>query len=160
MAFQVLKTLIPELVNPKYYHCKFKLICDDLGLVNLIVRSKEDLTIVGVVDLEWSYIGPAQLFGSAPWWLLQNRPVNSLWDCKGDELPRLADRYSKYLEIFMYILDEEEVKMLAHQEKELSSLMKWLLSLWGHVAPHALLKRLQRPSQLSLYTDTPAFGGY
>jgi len=43
----------------------FKLLCDDFGLANMIVRSKDDLTIVGVVDLEWSYTGPAQLFGSA-----------------------------------------------------------------------------------------------
>jgi hypothetical protein len=41
--------------------------------------SEDDLTIVGVVDLEWSYIGPAQLFGSAPWWLLQDRPINEEW---------------------------------------------------------------------------------
>ena len=76
VAFKVLKALIPDLVNAKYDRCKFKLICDDLGLANLIVQGKEDLTVVGVVDLEWSYIGPAQLFGSAPWWLLQDRPVN------------------------------------------------------------------------------------
>ena len=87
MAFKVLKSLIGDLVKMEYDCCKFKLICDDLGLANLIVR--EDLTVVGVVDLEWSYIGPAQLFGSAPWWLLQDRPVNSAWDCESDEeLPR------------------------------------------------------------------------
>lgn len=59
MAFKVLKPLIPNLVNANYDRGKFKLICDDLGLANLVVRSKEDLTVVGVVDLEWSYIGPA-----------------------------------------------------------------------------------------------------
>jgi hypothetical protein len=136
VAFQVLKNLIPELVNPKYDHCKFKLICDDLGLANLIVRGKEDLTIIGVVDLEWSYIGPAQLFGSAPWWLLQDRPVNSSWDCKGDKLPRIADRYFKCLEIFMRILEEEEAKRPAHKEKELSSLIKWSQvsgAMWLHM---------------------------
>jgi hypothetical protein len=52
MAFKVLKALIRKLVNAKYNHCKFKLICDDLGLANLIVRGREDLTVVGVVDLE------------------------------------------------------------------------------------------------------------
>jgi hypothetical protein len=85
------------LVHAKYDSCKFKLICDDLGLANLIVRGKGDLTVVGVVDLEWSYIGPAQLFGSAPWWLLQDRPVNSTWDCEDDEPPMIAARYFKCL---------------------------------------------------------------
>ncbi|OQE06526.1 hypothetical protein PENVUL_c017G05713 [Penicillium vulpinum] len=66
VAFKVLESLIPEFINAKYDRCKFKLICDDLGLANLIVRGTEDLTVVGLVDLEWSYIGPAQLFGSAP----------------------------------------------------------------------------------------------
>jgi len=69
-VFKVLKSVIPDLVNLKYNHCKFKLICDDLGLANLIFRSKEDLTIIGIVDLEWLYVGPAQLFSSVPWWLL------------------------------------------------------------------------------------------
>ena len=52
LAFKVLKSLIPDLINPKYNHYKFKLICDDLGLANLIFRSREDLTVVGIVDLE------------------------------------------------------------------------------------------------------------
>ena len=51
--------MIPDYVNKKYDHGPFKLICDDLGLANMIVKSKEDLTIVGIVDLEWSYIGLA-----------------------------------------------------------------------------------------------------
>lgn len=136
MAFKVLKTLIPDLVNAKYDHCKFKLICDDLGLANLIVRGKEDLTVVGVVDLEWSYIGPAQLFGSAPWWLLQDRPVNSTWEYEGEEPPKIATRYFKYLDIFIHILEEEEMKMPGHEERELSSLVKWSQAsgaMWLHM---------------------------
>ncbi|EEP75923.1 predicted protein [Uncinocarpus reesii 1704] len=136
VAFQFLKILIPDLVNAKYDHCKFKLICDDLGLANLIVRSKEDLTVIGVVDLEWSYIGPAQLFGSAPWWLLQDRPVNSAWDCEDDEPPKIAARYLKCLESFIQILEEEEGKMPGHEERELSSLIKWSQAsgaMWLHM---------------------------
>ncbi|KAG4431947.1 hypothetical protein IFR05_012566 [Cadophora sp. M221] len=124
LPFKVLQALIPDLINPNYDRCKFKLICDDLGLANLIVRSKEELNIVGVVDLEWSYIGPAQLFGSAPWWLLQGRPVNSAWDCKGDEPPKIAARHFKYLDIFIRILQEEEANMPGHEERELSNLVK------------------------------------
>lgn len=136
VAFKVLKALISDLVNTKYDRCKFKLICDDLGLANLIVQSREDLTVVGVVDLEWSYIGPAQLFGSAPWWLLQDRPVNSAWDCKDDKPPKIAGRYFKCLEIFTRILEEEESKMPGHEEKELSSLVRWSQSsgaMWLHM---------------------------
>lgn len=76
MSFSFLKSLIPALVERNYDSGPFKLICDDLGLASLIVRSEEDLTIVGVVDFEWSYVGPAQLFGSAPCWLLQDRLNN------------------------------------------------------------------------------------
>ncbi|RHZ67865.1 hypothetical protein CDV55_105981 [Aspergillus turcosus] len=136
VAFKVLRSLIPDLVHAKYDRCKFKLICDDLGLANLIVRSREDLTVVGVVDLEWSYIGPAQLFGSAPWWLLQDRPVNSTWDCKGDEAPKIAARYFKCLDIFIRILEEEEAKLPGHEERELSSLVKWSQAsgaMWLHM---------------------------
>jgi hypothetical protein len=124
------------LVNAKYDSCNFKLICDDLGLANLIVRSEEDLTVVGVVDLEWSYIGPAQLFAS-PWWLLQDRPINSEWDCHlGDDPPKMGPRYFKYLEIFLRILEEEEAKMPGNEERELSSLMKWSQdsgAMWLHM---------------------------
>ena len=49
-SFGVLKSLIPDLVERNYDRGPFKLICDDLGLANSIVRSEEDLTIVGVVD--------------------------------------------------------------------------------------------------------------
>ena len=75
-SFKVLKSLIPDFVNKEYDRAKFKVVCDDLGLANLMVRSRQDLTVIGAVDLEWSYIGPAQLFGSAPWWLLMDRPTN------------------------------------------------------------------------------------
>lgn len=124
------------MINTKYDRGKFKLICDDFGLGNLIVRSKEDLTVVGVVDLEWSYIGPAQLLGSAPWWLLRDRPVNPAWDCEDDEPPKVAARYFKYLDIFMRILEEEEAKMPGHEEKEFSSLVKWSQTsgaMWVHM---------------------------
>ncbi|GIJ98285.1 hypothetical protein Aspvir_000401 [Aspergillus viridinutans] len=136
VAFKVLRSLIPDLVHAKYDSCKFKLICDDLGLANLIVRGKGDLTVVGVVDLEWSYIGPAQLFGSAPWWLLQDRPVNSTWDCEDDEPPMIAARYFKCLEIFIRILEEEEARMPGHEERELSCLVKWSQAsgaMWLHM---------------------------
>lgn len=93
-------------------------------MANLIVRGTDDLTVVGLMDLEWSYIGPAQLFGSAPWWLLQDRPVNSAWDCDGEEPPKIGSRYFRYLETYIRILEEEESKIQGHEEKELSRLVK------------------------------------
>jgi hypothetical protein len=53
-AFTALKRLAANMVNQKYDHGPFKLICDDLGLANLILRSEDDFTVVGVIDLEWS----------------------------------------------------------------------------------------------------------
>lgn len=88
------------------------------------------------MDFEWSYVGPAQLFGSAPWWLLQDRPVNSTWDCEGDEPPEIAARYFKCLEIFTRVLEEEEAKIPEHKERELSSLVKWSQAsgaMWLHM---------------------------
>jgi hypothetical protein len=61
----VLTFLIPDYINNKYDYSLYKLICDNLGLANIIVKSKDNLTIVGIVNLEWLYIRLAQLFGSA-----------------------------------------------------------------------------------------------
>src|SRR3954452_11861865 len=107
-SFKILKSLIPTFVHKKYDRGKFKIICDDLGLANLIVRSRQDLTVIGVVDFEWSNIGPDQLFGSAPWWLLMDRPTNTAWDCDKGEPIRITNRYFRYMNIFKRVLGEEE----------------------------------------------------
>lgn len=117
--------MMPEMVNEKYDQGPFKLICDDLGPANVIVRSQGDLTIVGVVDLEWVYAGPAQLFASAPWWLLLDRPINEEWDFVIGEPPEVTSRYFESLEIFKRVLGEEEGKMPEHGQKEVSKLVKW-----------------------------------
>lgn len=119
-----MKTLIPSFVHPDYDCGHFKIICDDLSLANVIVRSKDDLTIVGLVDLEWSYIGPAQLFGSAPWWLLGIR-LNNVDTYYDKDYPKTAARFLKYLEIFKRVLGEEEERMLRNRGKELSKLVEW-----------------------------------
>jgi len=124
-TFSVLKSLIPDFVHKEYDSVKTKLICDDLGLANLLVRSREDLTIVGVIDLEWSYFGPAQLFGSAPWWLLMDRPTNQAWDCVDGEPTRITSRYIAKLDMFKRILEEEEAKTPGHENKEFSKLVRW-----------------------------------
>ncbi|GAD91975.1 conserved hypothetical protein [Paecilomyces variotii No. 5] len=138
VAFQALKSLAVDLVNAQYDRHKFKLICDDFGLGNFIVRSREDLTVVGVVDLEWSYIGPAQLLATAPWWLLGDRPGNEEWDCDADDEPpcEVATRYFRYLDIFIRVLEEEEAILPGHEAKGFSSLVKWSQSsgaMWLHM---------------------------
>ncbi|KAE8148026.1 hypothetical protein BDV25DRAFT_142161 [Aspergillus avenaceus] len=135
-SLKVLKSLIPELTNTTYDRGPFKLICDDFGLANVIVRSGDDLTITGVVDLEWVYAGPAQLFGTAPWWLLLDRPVNDEWDFEEGEAPKATDRYFRCLEIFKRVLAEEEARMTGFRNKELSTLIKWSEdtgAMWFHM---------------------------
>ncbi|KAL6236317.1 hypothetical protein BDW75DRAFT_250229 [Aspergillus navahoensis] len=100
---EILRSLIPELTNTTYDRGPFKLICDDFSLANVILKSKNDLTITGVVDIEWVYAGPAQMFGSAPWWLLLDRPVNDEWDFEDDQAPKATDCYFKCLEIFIQL---------------------------------------------------------
>lgn len=96
VALKVLKALVRDLVNAKYDHGKFKLICDNLGFANLIIRGEEDLTVVGVVGLEWSYVGPAQLFGSAPWWHGTIRMASRLRLLSGRKILGLCDYTYSY----------------------------------------------------------------
>ncbi|EAW20533.1 uncharacterized protein NFIA_029650 [Aspergillus fischeri NRRL 181] len=124
-SFKILQCQIPELTNTTYDRGPFKLICDDFGLGNVIVRSKDDLTITGVIDLEWVYAGPAQLFASAPWWLLLDCPINTEWDFEEGEAPKATDGYFECLAIFKRVLAEEEAKMTVNQGKELSELIQW-----------------------------------
>lgn len=135
-ALKILKSLIPELTNTTYDRGPFKLICDDFGMANVIIRSKDDLTIAGVVDIEWVYAGPAQLFGSAPWWLLLDRPVNDEWDFKEGEAPKATGRYFRCLEMFIRVLEEEETRMKESSQRELTELVKWSRdtgAMWLHM---------------------------
>ena len=115
---KALGSLVERHTWPEFDRGPFKLICDDFGPANMIVDNRDDLNIVGVVDLEWSYIGPAQLLATAPWWILQARP-NTL--AASDEH---AGMYLQYLNKFMQILEAEEEKLQPDQRKGLSSLVK------------------------------------
>ncbi|KAJ0165521.1 putative MFS-type transporter [Colletotrichum tanaceti] len=135
-SFQALKTLVPSFVHEAYDKAHFKIICDDLGLANLIVRSREDLTVIGLVDLEWSYIGPAQLFGSVPSWLLMDRRTNQAWDCDQGEPTHITSRYFRYLDLFKRVMEEEEAKAAGHGGRELSKLIHWSEqsgAMWAHM---------------------------
>ncbi|KAL4766948.1 hypothetical protein BDW60DRAFT_212434 [Aspergillus nidulans var. acristatus] len=122
-VYSGLGSLIPELTHTTYDRGPFKLICDDL-------------TITGVVDIEWVYAGPAQLFGSAPWWLLLDRPANDEWDFEEGEAPKATDRYFRCLEIFIRVLEEEEARMTGNGQRELTELIKWSRdtgAMWLHI---------------------------
>ncbi|PCG88071.1 hypothetical protein PENOC_112630 [Penicillium occitanis (nom. inval.)] len=138
-AFSALRTLLPEFIHKDYDKGPFKLVCEDFGLANLIVRSHHDLTIIGVVDLEWSYAGPAQLAAS-PWWLLQARLT--LYDLELEEEAKksaaILDRYLKYLDIFIRVLKQEERSLTASQST-LSKLVEWSResgAMWLHMLLH------------------------
>ena len=88
LYWSVLDVLIPRFV-PRYDKGPFKLICDDFGRANMIVNSAEDLEIVAVIDWEWSYAGPLQLFWSPPRWLLIQTP--NTWSESDERLTNTTD---------------------------------------------------------------------
>ncbi|KUL81893.1 hypothetical protein ZTR_09525 [Talaromyces verruculosus] len=139
-AFSALRTLLPEFIHKDYDKGPFKLVCEDFGLANLIVRSHHDLTIIGVVDLEWSYAGPAQLAAS-PWWLLQSRLTLYDLELEEEEAKKSAtilDRYLKYLDIFIRVLKQEE-RSLTTSQSTLSTLIEWSResgAMWLHMLLH------------------------
>ncbi|KAK3366662.1 hypothetical protein B0T24DRAFT_366436 [Lasiosphaeria ovina] len=69
VLYKVLKTLIKRHVWPEFSQGPFKLLCDDIGPANMLVNNEQELKIVGVVDVEWSYVAPAQL-ATVPRWIL------------------------------------------------------------------------------------------
>lgn len=102
LHWSVLESLIPRFVIPRHDKGPFKLICDDFGPANMIVNNAQDLEIVSVIDWEWSYTGPLQLFWSPPRWLLMQSP--NTWS-ESDE--RLTE-YNRYLDMYLRILEDEE----------------------------------------------------
>ncbi|CAD0031304.1 unnamed protein product, partial [Aureobasidium pullulans] len=102
----VIRQLIPRFVH--FDNGPFKLVCDDFGPFNMMVDNAEDLNIVAVLDWEWSYAGPQELFWSPPLWLLGQPPAS--WE-DGHDDSRLS-RYNKYLDIWIRVIQEEEQKVL------------------------------------------------
>ncbi|KAH7333324.1 hypothetical protein BKA65DRAFT_479871 [Rhexocercosporidium sp. MPI-PUGE-AT-0058] len=111
-SFKALRALRPDFVRKDYDRGPFKLLCDDFGLANMIVRSKDDLTIVGVVDLEWSYaerVSPV------------SRDSQSIPQIPGD---------------LQASPEEEEEQLPGRQSKKLSSLVEWSQAsgaMWFHI---------------------------
>jgi len=140
--WSVFKKLVPRFVSHDYDRGPFKLICDDFGPANMMVNNTKDLKIVAVLDWEWSYAGPYQLFCSPPRWLVFDRP--NQW---GEEDERLQ-RYSKYLDIFIQALEKEELDtspVIAPMEERLSTMMKKQTGgqMWFH---HIILEGFNGPT--------------
>lgn len=87
--------------------------------MNMIVNNSDDLRVVAVLDWEWSYAGPQELFWSPPNWLVGGHPA--CWE-KGSNDPRLS-RYQHYLDILIKVMQEEETKLPYMQGEELPSVL-------------------------------------
>lgn len=62
IRWTVLRQLVPNFA--RYDSGPFKLICDDFSAMNMMVNNANNLHIVAVLDWEWSYAGPRELFWS------------------------------------------------------------------------------------------------
>ncbi len=135
-SFQALKALAPGWIDRKHEHGPFKLVLDDVGLASLLVRSNDDLTVVGMVDLEWVHAAPAQMAATAPWWLLMGRLTNYDVFLDGDEALAIPDRYLANLRLFQRVLVEEERKLLGDDNHVFSDLVEWSRTsgaMWFHM---------------------------
>lgn len=96
-------SIIPNFVADEYDRTSFRLVCDDFRYGNMIVNNAKELKIIAVIDWEWTYAAPYQMFSSAPRWLLMKNPI--FWATpKGWEF----DRYNACLELFLDELEREE----------------------------------------------------
>ena len=98
-----MKAVIPRFTTDKYDQTGFRLICDDFRYGNMIVNNAKELKIIAVIDWEWAYAAPCQMFCSPPRWLLIRNPI--FWAAPdGPEF----ERYKACLEIFLDELKQEE----------------------------------------------------
>lgn len=110
----ILTVLVPSFVNYKHNKSPYKLVCDDLRPGNILVD--RDLRITAICDWEWSYAAPYQQFCTAPRWLLLKSPEDWRFDEPYDGGPGHDDMlkaYTKKLDLFLKIMEEEEAKRAA-----------------------------------------------
>ncbi|KAF2455601.1 hypothetical protein BDY21DRAFT_395994 [Lineolata rhizophorae] len=127
--------IIPRFIAEEYNWTGFRLMCDDFRYGNMIVNNERELEIIAVIDWEWAYAAPYQMFCSAPRWLLIKNPV--FWATPyGSEF----HRYNECLELFLDELAREEsernkVKPQPELQDRLSDLMRKSMSdgrFWFH----------------------------
>jgi len=124
--------ILPRFIAEEYDRTEFRLICDDFRYGNMIVNNSTELKIVAVLDWEWTYAAPYQLFVSPPRWLLIQKPIE--WE---EPFGPQFDRYQVCLDLFLQELEHEESKRAKaqHEEERLSALMRKTLrtgKFWFH----------------------------
>lgn len=153
---KVLKTLIKRHVWPEFNQGPFKFLCDDLGPTNMLVNNEQELKIVGVVDVEWSYVAPAQL-ATVPRWILQERPDSWPFDTER------RDMFLKYFDKFTRTLEEEEAKLIPPARgPRLSELVKRSAedgSMWLHMVLRSAFNAYDDFACAQLIATTPDWGG-
>lgn len=98
-----LNALVSRFVAKEHNQRHARLVCDDFRSGNMIVNDEKELKIIAVVDWEWAYVAPYQMFCSAPRWLLIKDPIS--WATpNGPEF----DRYNLCLELFLNELEHQE----------------------------------------------------
>jgi hypothetical protein len=127
--------MFPRFIADEYDRSDFRLVCDDFRYGNMIVNNATDLRIVAVLDWEWAYAAPYQMFASPPRWLLIQKPID--WEKPyGSQF----QRYQACLGIFLSELEQEEnkrpkVQQSVEPERRLSTSMRKSLSdgkFWFH----------------------------
>lgn len=106
----LLHSLIPRLTSPAHISGPFPLVCDDFSPQNILVN--RSLEIVAVLDWEWTYAGPYELFSTAPRWLILRDPDEWTETYRFDEPgpDDLLKLYESKLELFLEVMREEEAK--------------------------------------------------
>ncbi|KAF1952868.1 hypothetical protein CC80DRAFT_527599 [Byssothecium circinans] len=137
-------TVLPRFVaDNKYNQTSFRLICDDFRYGNMIVNNASDLKIIAVIDWEWAYTAPYQMFSSAPRWLLIKNPI--LWEApNGSQF----QRYMACLELFLSELELEESRR-TRDNNRLSNHMRKSLSdgrFWFHELVYGCFTAADNPA--------------
>ncbi|UZP40467.1 hypothetical protein NXS19_008283 [Fusarium pseudograminearum] len=105
----------------------FRLWCDDLRPVNLLVNQEDD--IIAAIDWEFTYVAPTQFSLDPPWWLLLEAP--EIWS---SGIEHWADVYDERLKTWLLAMEDAEMgatdlptfKLSAYMRESWSSGRFWL----------------------------------
>lgn len=100
----LLKSIIPLFTDMDDNNGPFRLFSEDLTPGNILIDPKT-LKITGVIDWEFCYAAPAQLFASPPKWLLLKMPEHWVED---DGLESFINAYQPKLDMFLQEIEKHE----------------------------------------------------
>ncbi|KAF2153547.1 hypothetical protein K461DRAFT_241127 [Myriangium duriaei CBS 260.36] len=126
LALHQMHAAASEFTNPNEDVHGFRLVCDNMGLESIFVRSREDLTIVAMPDWGWSYAAPWQVFCSPPRWLAGEEP--KYFDDEG------MARYERLLAVFLKELSREEERRYGNGKVGVEGECSLLLSTSMHTS--------------------------